>query len=280
MTAYTDDRGKAGKWPPKAGIATRSLRVSGAHVMRTRPCARGIRLHAFLGLSALLLAGCGGAGEDAQTTRAEGASPALASHIKVDTAMKSDPCALLPKEDIAAHFGLAETGIRQRQQRSTCMYDAKNGKLLTVELSVRSLNDDPERTRTIFERSTQNLDSEALKQGMDAVADEAGKRGVPGAPSDATVGAGGILNRPEGIQFVDVASIGDRARFRPASGDLNVLAGNLYFEIKAYHGPNVELAPGSQPADVLAATNIWLEETMPQRKQAAEELARLVLSKL
>lgn len=280
MTADTDDLGKAGEWPPKVGIAKQPLRVSGAHVMRTRPCARGMRLHAFLGLSALLLAGCGGAGEDAQAMWTEGSSPALASGIKVDTALKSDPCALLPKEDLAAHFGLAEAEIKEHQQRSTCLYDAKNGKLLTVEISVRSLNDDPARTRTIFERSTQNLDSDALKQGMESVADEAGERGVPAAVSDATVGSDGILNRPEGIQFVDVANIGDRARFRPASGDLNVLAGNLYFEIKAYHGPNIELAPGSQPADVLAATNAWLEETMPQRKQAAEDLARLVLSKL
>ncbi len=248
--------------------------------MQTEHRGHVIRLHAFLGLSALLLAGCGGAGEEAQAMRSEGASPVLASDIKVDTAVKSDPCALLPKEDLAAHFQLSETGIRQRQQRSTCIYDAKNGNLLTVEVSVRSLNDDPARTRTIFERSTQNLNSEALKEGMESVVDEAGERGVAAAVSDATVGSGGILNRTEGIQFVDIAGIGDRARFRPASGDLNVLAGNLYFEIKAYHGPNVELVPGSQPADVLAATNAWLEETMPQRKQAAEELARLVLSKL
>jgi len=240
----------------------------------------GIRLHAFLGLSALLLAGCGGAGEDAQTARAEGASFTSASDFKVDTTLKFDPCAFLPKGDIAAHFGLSEAEIRQRQQRSTCIYDAKNGKLLTVEFSVRSLNEDPARTRTIFERSTQNLDPGALKQGMESVVAEAGESGVPGAVSDATVGAGGILNRPEGIQFMDVANIGDRARFRPASGDLNVLAGNLYFEVKAYHGPNVVLAPGSQPADVLAATNAWLGETMPQRQQAAEDLARLVLSKL
>ncbi|MFN4183533.1 MAG: hypothetical protein ACK4M6_02020 [Hyphomonas sp.] len=248
--------------------------------MPTRRSTNGISLPIGLWLSVMLLTGCGGVDEDMPTKATERASAKEIFAINVDTARKSDPCTFLLREAVAAYFGLSETGIRQRQQRSTCIYDAKNGKLLTVEISVRSLNDDPARTRTIFERSTQNLDSDALKQGMESVADEAGERGVPGAISDATVGSDGILNRPEGIQFVDVANIGDRARFRPASGDLNVLAGNLYFEIKAYHGPNIELAPGYQPADVLAATNAWLEETMPQRKQAAEDLARLVLSKL
>jgi len=253
-----------------------------------------VALYAMLALvPALLLAACGGSGDSATSSQDAPAGQAasdkpVADSASVDAAIKKNPCELAPAEMVAGLFDVPVADLeRESSMSSACVYSWENGdetERLDVEVTVSDVGEDAERTASNFRAVTRGMSGADVDRAMAGVKeraagegelDSAGKRKA----ADAIVGS---TSGSAGIQFEDVARVGDEARFAltVGAGDLHVRAGNLYFTASAYSGPGMEMPEKMTGASIMAADKQWRQDTMPQRKEAAIKLAQAVVQSL
>lgn len=226
-------------------------------------------------MSFALLSACGSqdAGEGAAGQRAS------QSTVKVAKAMEDDPCALLPRQRVADQFAIPVEAVKQIAVSTNCQYDWRDksaGLRAEVSVNISRITDDAATAASYFDSATRSMSGQEVSDAMDKVSAEARKRGLDNAQTASVAGAVG----GKGIQFEDMEGLGDKARFQPATGAVHVLLGNLYYEIAAYHGPDMPMPETVDAQSIKAASAQWLRDTMPQRKEAAEQLARVVIASL
>lgn len=228
-------------------------------------------------LSLALLAGCGSSSEGDTAATSNGAT----STVKVATKVADDPCALLSRETLAKHFSVPVDEIEQIVVASTCQWDWKNKTdRMEVSVTVSRVADDAARVRDYFDSATRSMSGQEVSDAMAKVGAEAEARGQKSDLADGMAGAMGGKPGGKGIQFEDVSGIGDKARLQLADGRLNVLYGNLYFDVTAYHGPKMPMPDTVDLQSIGKLSAQWVQDTMPQRKAAAEQIAKAVIAGL
>lgn len=259
-----------------------------------------IASYAMLALvSALLLAACSGSGDSANSANSATSSqdaPAsqaasdkpVADSASVDAAIKKNPCELAPAEMVAGLFDVPVVDLEHESSMSSaCAYSWKNDDetaRLDVKVKVSDVGEDAERTASNFRSVTRGMSGADVDRAMAGVKEKAaseGKLDTAGKrkAADALVGS---ASGSAGIQFEDVAGVGDEARFAltVGAGDLHVRARNLYFVASAYSGPGMEMPERLTGASIMAADKQWRQDTMPQRREAAIKLAQAVVQSL
>lgn len=221
--------------------------------------------------SVALLSACGS--PDGTTAAAD-----TQSKVKIADTVESDPCSLLPRHTLADRFSLAVDDIKQIAISSTCRYDWKNKTdTLKVSVNVARVADTAAEAADYFDSATRSMRADEVSDAVAKIRAETEGQGEDNILASA-VGSDGGIGR--GLTFEDVADIGDRARFETASGKLHILYGNLYFDVAAYHGPGLQIPEGTSLQSLGKVSAEWEQETMPERKATAQELARLILSGL
>lgn len=228
-------------------------------------------------LSLALLAGCGSSSDGETAAAPTGAT----SKVKVATSVADDPCGLLSRETLAKHFSVPADKIEQIAVASTCQWDWKDKTdRMSVSVTVSRVADDAAEVREYFDRATRSMSGQEVSDAMAKVGAEAEARGQKNGLADGMTGAMGGKAGGKGIQFEDVSGIGDKARLQLADGRLNVLYGNLYFDVTAYHGPKMPMPDTIDLQSIGKLSAQWEQETMPQRKAAAEQIAKAVIAGL
>lgn len=241
---------------------------------------------------ALMLAGCGGSeGTDASspaTATSQAASDSrVADSANVDASLEDNPCKLLTADLVASVFEVPAAELEQgTTMSSTCTYTRESGdQELKASVDVDGVHDDAETASSRFRSVTAGMSGADLDRTMDGIKKEAAREsGVDGATADAVVGAaaGGSKSGSKGIQFEDVAGVGDEARMAltVGAGDLYVRVGNLNFTVSAYSGPGMTMPTEMKPGSILAASRAWQKDTLPQRKEDAIKLGKAVAASL
>lgn len=217
---------------------------------------------------ALMLVGCGGDGA-----------------AKFDSSLRDAPCEVVTAETVAGVFGLPVEEIEQHSAMGMCTYNWKgDGQVLDATIHVTRVSESAAAAAEYFGRATAGLSGAELDAAMNSVREQARKQaGEAGGTTDAILGAAGEASSSgsRGIQFRDVPGIGDQARMQVGKGDLNILYGNLFFSVSAYHGAPMSFADGFPGASgLVAASNAWMAEVLPQREEQSIELARAALATL
>lgn len=161
--------------------------------------------------------------------------------------LRDAPCQVVTREALAVTFSLPERDIEQSSMSSLCVYHwADQDELLDVTVHVSAVTEDPARARALFEAATAEPTGAAALQ-----ADRA---------------------------FEDIAGLGDQARVDTRNGDVHVRRDRVYFTLNAYYGPGMPSAP-HQPVvrSGAEARATWVHATLPQRRLAATELARMAV---
>ncbi len=157
---------------------------------------------------------------------------------------RREPCEVVTREVLATTFALPVLEIEQSSMSSLCVYHWAGGdELLDVTLHLSAVTDDAADARARFEEAT---------------AEPAGKAAPQAEPA-----------------FEELAGLGDQARVDTRNGDVHVLRDRFYFTLNAYYGPGMPAArrPPVLPSGADARAR-WVQATLPQRRQAATELAR------
>lgn len=228
-------------------------------------------------LALTLMSGCGSQNEDAATGTG---TSARASATKVQQAAAKDPCSLLSPAVVADLFSVPVAEVKRIAVASTCQYDWKAGSdRLQAALTVQHVGQNAAEAISRFDSGTRSLSAGEVSDAFSRIDAELEKRGQKSAGTDAVSGAMGA-GGGRAITFEDFSGVGDRARFNPGQGELHVVYGNLYFSVSAYHGPKMSMPGGASLQDLPAITADWQRETTPQRKAAAEKVAKAVLANL
>src|SRR3546814_16289991 len=139
---------------------------------------------------------------------------------------------------------------------SACVYSWENDdetERLDVEVKVSDVDENAEGAASNFRSVTRGMSGAGVDRAMAGVKEKAaseGKLDTSGKKAaDAIVGS---ASGSAGIQFEDVAGVGDEARFplSVGAGRLHVTAGNLNFTASAYRGPRMQM-PEKITGDVL-----------------------------
>lgn len=238
-------------------------------------------------LPALLLAACSGseAPAPADDTRPVAPAPgAVAGSTEVEAAVEDAPCTLLTPEIVAAVFDVPVSGLeRAHSMSSKCAYSWEGGeRTLQASLDVSGVYEDAESAARRFRSATRGMSSEALDDAMQDVAAKAREELHGAGAKRAADAVAGTPGSADGIVFEDVRGVGDEARMAQTvgAGDLHVRAGNLNFVVAAYSGPAMPSPDSFDPGAIMAASNAWRTQTLPERERAATELARAVVASL
>ena len=250
--------------------------------------------YAMLALvQALLLAACGGNADSAASLQSPPASRAasdkpVGDSVRVDAAIEKKPCELLSAEMVARLFEVPVADLeRESSMSSACAYSWENDdetERLDVTVKVSDVGKDAERTASNFRSVTRGMSGADVDRAMAGVKEKAASEGKldTAGKRKAADAIAGSASGSAGIQFEDVAGVGDEARFAltVGAGELHVRAGNLYFTASAYSGPGMQMPETLTGASIIAADRQWRQDTMPQRKEAAITLAQAVVQSL
>lgn len=242
---------------------------------------------------ALLLAACGGNADSATSSQSSPTSQAasdkpVTDSVHVDAAIEKNPCELLPAEMVAGLFEVPVADLeRESSMSSACAYSWENDdetERLDVTVKVSDVGKDAERTASNFRSVTRGMSGADVDRAMAGIKEKAASEGKLDTAGKRKAGdaIAGSASGSAGIQFEDVAGVGDEARFAltVGAGELHVRAGNLYFTASAYSGPGMEMPETLTGASIIAADRQWRQDTMPQRKEAAITLAQAVVQSL
>ncbi len=193
-------------------------------------------------------------------------------------------CGSQDSGESAAKQGLSQSKVKvadieQIAVSTTCQYDWKkksDGLRANVSINIARIADDAADAARYFDLATRSMNAEEVSDAMDKVSAEARARGQDNALTAGVTGAIG----GKGIMFEDLSGIGDKARFQSAAGRVHVLLGNLYYEVTAYHGAEMPMPDSINMEAIRDAAAQWEKDTMPQRKEAAEQLAKAVIANL
>lgn len=234
---------------------------------------------------ALLLAGCGGAGEAEGSPQAPPVSE-VADSAQVDAAIEETPCELAPAEMVAGIFGVPATELeRQSSMSSSCVYAWEGDTTqLDVAVDVAGVHEDAESAARRFRSVTAGMSGAELDRVMDGMKDELASQGKLDSDGERLAADAVVANSSDsaGIRFEDVEGVGDEARMAltVGAGDLHVRAGNLNFTVSAYSGPTMPMPEELTYASMMSANKAWQQDTLPQRKQAAVKLAKAIVASL
>lgn len=250
--------------------------------LHLRTVARGLLPAAPALAVALLLSACGGDASPVAGADSSGGGASSDAPARFDPSLRDAPCSVVSAETFSGVFGMPAAEIEQHGAMGMCLYKWKEGnRILDATVHVIRVGETVAEAREHFTSATAGMDGAELDAAMDAVREQArgqadgrdGEAGaVLGAVQDASSSGSGEL------QFRDVPGIGDRARMQAGRGDLNVLVGNLYFSVTAYHGDRMP-APASLQ-QIVAAGQAWEREILPQREEQTIALARAAVAAL
>ncbi|MGY0632779.1 hypothetical protein [Luteimonas sp. A478] len=235
---------------------------------------------------ALMLAGCGGDGASAAGGGGQGGSASATA--KFDPSLRDTPCSVITADTMATVFGLPVDEIDQHAAMGMCLYEWKSdGQVMDATIHVSRVSENAADAAKYFASATAGMSGAEVDEAMDSLREQirendgAGRTGDDGAAAaEVLLGAAGGSSS-SGIRFRDVSGVGDQARMQVGTGDLNVLYGNLQFSVTAYHGESMPFPDDfSGAAGLMAASNAWMAEILPQREEQTIELARAALSAL
>ena len=233
---------------------------------------------------ALILAGCGGdAATEAGNSAGGGKGASANTSVRFDSSLRDAPCSVVTADTLAGVFGLPVDEIEQHASMGMCLYEWKgDGQVMDATVHVTRVSDSAAHAAEYFANATGGMTGAELDEAMDSIREQARESaGEEGTAADAVLGATGDAPRggSGGLQFRDVAGIGDQARMRVDKGDLNVLYGNLHFSVTAYHGAQMEVTTTNMK-ELVAASQAWQKETLPQREEQTLEVARAAIATL
>jgi len=192
--------------------------------------------------------------------------PAVSSGKLFVKEITKQPCHLLTPDTVAELAGVESSTLEQRNIAGMCLYSWDDGQ---ASLGHLRAHDSVESARRSFENSYRSMSSDEVAKHMEAINEEIEKKKVEGTtdvdPENAKIVTGAIVDSlAGGLQFEDVAGLGDAASFETTrfenqilgktfvsySNSLNVLVRNLKFTVsfnregepKLYRDENVALA--------------------------------------
>lgn len=229
-------------------------------------------------------------GASAKVDEARDAVAEVEEAAKFDKAMQKKACDILTPAMVSEAFGVPEEKLQQ-QKVLGCNYSWEgDGEILEARFGSIRVHDSTEVAQKWFKNATKGMTDEEVKAAMAKITERAKKdeRVDTASKKEATEKLGGALGGMGGFQFEDVADVADEARASTADGELWVRLGNMTFTISAYKGAEMpSIKPPTDPGamkdfskKIMAATREWEKKTAPQRKEAAQKLAKLVIAKL
>lgn len=219
----------------------------------------------------LAMAACDSdAGSGTETAKAS-------SGAKVAVTVQDDPCSLLTPQTVSKTFSVPVDDISQMTVSTTCGYDWETkSDRMDVMFNVSKADKDAAKVGEFFKLATRNMSQQEVADAYQKISAEAAARGQKTDTTERVVAAGSARD----IRFEDVAGLGDQARFDLRTGRMHVLYGNLYFDVAAYHGPKMPTPAAFDMETIGKASETWTQETMAERKAAAETIARAVIAGL
>ena len=232
---------------------------------------------------ALMLAGCGGdAATEGGSSGSGGQRASAKASAKFDPSLRDAPCSVVTVDTVASVFDLPVDEIEEHGSMGMCLYSWKgDGQVMDATIHVTRVSDTVADAAEYFGSATAGIGGAELDRAMESIREQARKEAGEGsAAADAVLGAAGDASRSGsgGIQFRDVAGIGDHARMQEGKGDLSILLGNLHFSVTAYHGDR--MPPPDNFSEMVAASRAWMKTILPQREAQTIELARAAVAAL
>jgi len=208
-----------------------------------------------------------------------------------DKSLSKKACEILTAAKVAEAFNVPESELKQLKMMG-CIYTWEKGdQELHARLSISSIAKTEGRAVTWFKNATKGMSQAETKAAMasiktkakkDAKVDSKAKKKIVDKMGDAAIG----INSNGGIQFRDIAGLGDEARLQLGDGAVWVRVDNMMFIVTGYKGkqpppPSLKGADLKNIAKVaMAATKKWTQDTMVERERDAITVAKLVLKGL
>lgn len=230
------------------------------------------------GVITLALSGCW---DDSGDNASAGAKPL--NQATFGASMEDKPCEIVTGEMIVAAFGVPADALEQSSYTSAnCSYDWEGEERgLSVLIHVNGVHESSQDASDYFQDLTRSMSKAEADDAMATIRAQAEKTGDAETPQEreaADAASNEIASG--GLQFVDVGNVADEARFATQSGELIVRKDNLVFTVSAYHGANMPLPATLNAESIMNASKDWLQETLPQRKEAAVKLAKAAANAL
>lgn len=201
----------------------------------------------------------------------------LANSATFDASLSDRPCDIVTPQMVATTFDVPEENLKQSEpMESWCSYELEEGhKTLEVILRVSVFDTNKAATKS-FHDSTRSMSAEEMTEQLKALGVEFDESDIQFARD-----LGLPDPRPSGLQFEDVDSIAEQARFNTNEGSLYLLQDNLQITLNAFYGPSMTIPDKITSFEGLEkATSIWKEDTMDERKEQAIALAKVTLAAL
>ncbi len=200
-------------------------------------------------------------------------------------------CEMFTPAMAAKVLELPESDLQQMKIMG-CTYTKKEGDDV-AEASLMSIwtSDNEADAIKRFENSTKNRSKEEIAAAMAKVTEKAKEREeIDTKVKEKTVDQmGGLMadmTPDAGYVYEDVPGVGDQARVEIHEGSLTVRVGNMQFNVHAYKGPGMEIAPykGGDPKSMIEAAKIadrkWKAETAQARRELAIVVAKEIVANL
>jgi hypothetical protein len=248
------------------------------------------RIVTALLLTALHLA-CTPAAADGKNAATANAAPGKESGAaRFDKELRKRACELLTPKMVASTFGVPEAEIKQIKMGG-CRYSWKSDdQILEAAITSISVQRSAAESSTRFKNATKGMSPAEVSAAMAGINAEASKSGKldTAAKQDAAAAMGaGMMGEVGGggIQFRDVAGVGDEARVNINDGTVWFRVDNMMAAVEAYHGPKMPRSTSTgDPVGMLAAIQgqaaAWQKSTLPKREQQSLALAKVVVKAL
>lgn len=226
---------------------------------------------------AFCLALSGVACSDAPDTDVEKAKAFASAH---KASMSMNACELITKAMVAETFDLPPAQISSSSYYG-CEYSLETvgDKTLSVNTFIVAAFPDEATAEAAFLRSTRNMSSEEISAGLEKAKANVEDRGGLDAKDKKMFNRLAKAASGMSINYADVEGIGEYARINTDTGELHVLANNIYFVVSAYYGQPMSLE-ALQSGSIIEVTKNWTQQTLPQRKKAAKTLAKAAIAEM
>ncbi|HKL53360.1 MAG TPA: hypothetical protein VJ902_05330 [Wenzhouxiangellaceae bacterium] len=205
--------------------------------------------------------------------------------VKLDPSKDWKPCAAMPAEVAGNAIGVPANQMETHEFGRICIQERAGGSESTeayAQLGAFNVFETAQRARARFEASTKDTSATEMDKINNEIRAKAKKQlGTEADPQIKQDAADQIMDALAGeVSYKSVDNVGDAAAMNVQSGQLHVLAGNVYFYLLAWSGPTIGDRSAPSTEAIEEARKKHLSANWDKQKKLQAELASSIIDHL